>query len=293
MGCCQSSIYIRETWLRLYKISDSIDTACLERDVKQWSSDTALSQRYLVGMNVRYGAFMSKQGDCYRGQYARNMEGYDVSHGMDAFEYADGWESFFGEWYYGYRTHGIEKYANGEIYEGDFGFGWEGNGKLVTENGSVYECEFGNYAFEGFGVYVSSNGKRYEGEWSNDRYHGKGKLKYANGDEYEGKFSEGERSGYGEFRMADGTVLKGGWRFDRPWRRVQVIYTGNIVRMRTYYDESKELYEELSEGSLCSHDIKLIDLDEYYDDQEYWGKFSGERKYDIEVPASYDSSLNR
>ena len=87
------------------------------------------------------------------------------------------------------KTHGIQTFYNGDIYEGSFKDGLNhGKGKLKTRNK-----------------------RSYEGDWKNDKPHGFGINTFPNGKIYTGNFFKGKPVGDGQWTYADGRIYNGTW----------------------------------------------------------------------------------
>ena len=87
------------------------------------------------------------------------------------------------------KTHGIQTFDNGDVYEGAFKDGLKhGKGKLKTRNK-----------------------RSYEGDWKNDKPHGFGINTFPNGKIYTGNFFKGKPVGDGQWTYADGRIYNGTW----------------------------------------------------------------------------------
>ena len=87
------------------------------------------------------------------------------------------------------KTHGIQTFDNGDIYEGSFKDGLKhGKGKLKTRNK-----------------------RSYEGDWKNDKHHGFGINTFPNGKIYTGNFIKGKPDGDGQWTYTDGRIYNGTW----------------------------------------------------------------------------------
>ena len=85
------------------------------------------------------------------------------------------------------KTHGIQTFDNGDIYEGSFKDGLKhGKGKLQTRNK-----------------------RSYEGDWKNDKPHGFGINTFPNGKIYTGSFIKGKPVGDGQWAYTDGRIYNG------------------------------------------------------------------------------------
>jgi hypothetical protein len=100
------------------------------------------------------------------------------------------------------------------VYEGERNVAgqMEGRGIERYADGAVYEGEFKADKREGRGKYVWPSGAVYDGEWKADKIEGCGKYVFADGDVYEGEFKAGKQEGRGIYRYANGDVYEGEWK---------------------------------------------------------------------------------
>lgn len=104
--------------------------------------------------------------------------------------------------------HGVERFANGDLYEGDYINGKpDGKGEYRWSDGSYYKGEFCGGLRHGKGFWSKAGKSRfdnltgndcYEGDYVNDKKCGKGIFRWASGAVYEGDFFDDHRHGNGE-----------------------------------------------------------------------------------------------
>lgn len=148
------------------------------KDIDCLSEDNKTSYKGGMSFGLRSGFGIFKENDCI-------SEGNWVSdriHGMGKLICAN--SSYEGEFSFGARLKGIQRYQNGSSYEGEFDFDEQ----------------------QGYGVMYYTNGSKYDGEWADGKAQGLGTFTTKNGTSYFGKWSSGKRYGEFEITKPDGST---------------------------------------------------------------------------------------
>jgi hypothetical protein len=144
--------------------------------------------------------------------------------------YANG-DVYEGEYKAGKKEgRGIYRYASSDVYEGEFKAGKkEGRGIFRSASDNVYEGEFKAGKKEGRGIFRSADGAVYEGEFKADKKEGRGIFRSADGAVYEGEFKAGKKEGRGIYRWANGDVYEGEWKAgEREGRGISRYANGDV-----------------------------------------------------------------
>jgi len=105
------------------------------------------------------------------------------------------------------RIHGMGKLiCDNSSYEGEFSFGARLKGVQRYQDGSSYEGEFDFDEQQGYGVMNYTNGSKYDGQWADGKAQGLGTFTTKNGTSYFGKWSSGKRYGEFEITKPDGST---------------------------------------------------------------------------------------
>jgi len=105
------------------------------------------------------------------------------------------------------RIHGMGKLiCDNSSYEGEFSFGARLKGVQRYQDGSSYEGEFDFDEQQGYGVMYYTNGSKYDGQWADGKAQGLGTFTTKNGTSYFGKWSSGKRYGEFEITKPDGST---------------------------------------------------------------------------------------